>query len=198
MKWSEGGDGKAFEQAPAGTHEAICIGVIDLGTQAGEWQGKPLIRRQVIVQWELPTAKMADGKPFICSKFYTASLNEKATLRADLQSWRGREFTEQELMGFESKNILGKPCLLSIIHNEKGKAKVASVMACPKGMTLPPPANKPVYFSLERAEFDSVVFEALGKGLQDMIRKSPEWIEIHSGKPAKVDHFDDMAEDIPF
>lgn len=190
MKWTDNGGGKEFAQAPAGTHEAICIGVIDLGTQTGEWQGKPLVRRQVLIQWELPAEKMEDGKPFIVAKFYTASLNEKATLRHDLESWRGREFTPQELGGFDSKNILGKPCLLSIVHNEKDKAKVQGVMAPPKGMTLPKQANPSVFFSLD--EFQQETFDKLGKGLQDLIRKSPEF---QKRDPAR--HFDDMADDIP-
>jgi hypothetical protein len=58
------------------------------------------------------------GKPFTVSKFYTASLGEKANLRADLKNWRGRDFTDEELAGFEAKNILGKPCMLSVVETE--------------------------------------------------------------------------------
>lgn len=191
MKWTDQGGGKEFAQAPAGTHEAICIGVIDLGTQTGSYQGQPTVKRQVLIQWELPNELMEDGKPFIVSKFYTASLNEKATLRHDLESWRGRAFTEQELAGFESKNILQKPCLLSIIHNDAGKARVASVMAIPKGMKLPGQVNPTTHFSLD--SFDGAVFDKIGKGLQEMIRKSPEFQSL--GK--KTDHFADMSDDIP-
>jgi len=194
LKWTDSSSGKEFQQAPTGTHEAICFGVIDLGTQTGEWQGKPIVRRQVLIQWELPKCPMEDNAPFIVSKFYTASLNEKATLRHDLESWRGRAFTEAELGGFDSHNILGKPGLLSIIHNEAGKARVASVMAVPKGMTLPPQHNKSVFFALERGEYEASTFEGLGKGLQDMIRKSPEWQAI-SQKAIK--EFDEPMDDGP-
>src|ERR1700685_4504260 len=103
MKWPDtrGGD---FEQPPIGTHMARCVRVIDIGTQRGEYQGKVNIRRQCIIAWELPTELMSEGdsagKPFIVSRFYTASLGKKANLRADLQNWRGREFTEEELSGF--------------------------------------------------------------------------------------------------
>lgn len=197
MKWTDNGGGQDFQQAPAGTQEAICTGVIDLGTQEGEWQGKPLIRRQVLVQWELPTCPMDDGQPFIVSKFYTASLNEKANLRRDLESWRGRPFTEAELAGFESKNIIGKPCLLSIIHNEAGKARVSGVMAVPKGMTVPKQHNPNIHFSMEHGEFSAETFEKVGKGLQDIIRKSPEYQEaVGKGHPER--DFDEEAGSIPF
>jgi hypothetical protein len=98
-----GGD---FQHAPIGTHAARCIRLIDLGTQQGEWQGKPTFKNQVLVMWELPDELMEaqdDGqpRPFIVSKFYTNSLSEKANLRKDLTTWRGRDFTDDELDRFD-------------------------------------------------------------------------------------------------
>ena len=61
MKWADSG-GKEFTPAPVGNHPARCIGIIDLGTQTGEWQGKPLVRRQCVLQWELPNEQMEDGR----------------------------------------------------------------------------------------------------------------------------------------
>ena len=174
MKFKDTGS-KDFAPAPEGTHEAWCIGVIDIGTQTGQHQGQPTSRHKVVVSWELPTALMDNGKPFIVSKFYTTSLSEKATLRKDLESWRGRPFTKEELLGFDAKNIIGKPCLVNITHGETGKAKVLAVMSIPKGMQLPPQQNPSTFFSMERGEFDEEVFNKIGKGLQDMIRKSPEY-----------------------
>ncbi len=201
MKWSDTG-GTDFEQAPIGTHVARCVKLIDIGTQKGEYQGKATARRQCIVGWELPTELMQDGensgKPFVVSRFYTASLGEKANLRKDLENWRGRQFTEQELQGFDSKNILGKPCMLSVIHNEKGKARVSGVMAVPKGMAVPDQINATVYFSLD--EFDQKAFDALSEGYKKLIQASPEYQQIKAGgsevKPKG--HFDDMEDDIPF
>jgi hypothetical protein len=152
MRVSDTGGGD-FEQAPVGTEAARCIKLIDIGTQEGEYQGAPTHRRQVIVSWELPNSLMSQGeqsgKPFVVSKFYTASLGEKANLRKDLVNWRGREFTVEELAGFEMKNILGKPCMLSITANDKGKSRVGAVMALPKGMSVPEAVNSLFYFSLD-------------------------------------------------
>ena len=44
---------------------------------------------------------MPDGKPFLVRRRYTASLHEKSALRKDLESWRGRAFTNVELDGFK-------------------------------------------------------------------------------------------------
>lgn len=201
MRWTDSGGGD-FEQAPIGSHVARCVKIIDIGTQRGEYQGKATVRRQCIIGWELPTELMTEGeyagKPFIVSRFYTASLGEKANLRKDLENWRGRAFTEQELLGFESKNILGKPCMLSIIHNDKGKARVSAVMALPKGMQVPEQVNPSVYFSLD--EFDPKVFEALSDGYKKLIQASPEYQQLKSGNGQQPPRgrFDDMADDIPF
>lgn len=201
MKLTDSGGG-SFEQAPVGSHVARCIKMVDIGTQKNEYQGQVNFKRQIILSWELPTELMTsqehDGKPFIVSKFYTASLNEKATLRKDLANWRGRDFTEQELLGFDSRNLLDKGCMLSIIHNEKQKAKVSGIMALPKGVQLPPRVNDLVYFSLEHGEFDQEVFDSLGDGLKKMIEMSPEYQQIKNGGMSSFASDSMDSSDIPF
>lgn len=206
MKVSDTADGD-FEQAPVGTEVARCIKLIDIGTQEGEYQGSPTHRRQIIIQWELPNLLMSQGdntgKPFVISRFYTASLGEKANLRKDLVNWRGREFTVEELTGFELKNILGKPCMLSITATDKGKSRVGAVMALPKGMAVPKSINSLFYFSLDEGEFNEEVFSTLSKGIKAMIEKSPEYKRLVGLIPKKEDYlpggdFEDFKDDIPF
>lgn len=200
MKWADNGGGD-FEQPPVGTTVARCVKIIDIGTQKGEYQGKATSKRQCIVGWELPNDLMTEGdhagKPFTVSKFYTASLGEKANLRKDLQNWRGREFTDEELRGFDSKNIIGKACMLSLTQNDKGKVRVTGVIALPKGMEVPPQVNASLYFSLD--EYDAKVFESLSDGFKKMIQASPEYQAVASGRVKQpAGSFDDMDDDIPF
>lgn len=202
MKWTDSG-GKEFEQAPAGNYVARCIGMIDIGTHQSDYQGKTTYARKVVVRFELPTELMQDGdyagKPFIVGKYYTASLSEKANLRKDLESWRGRPFTDEELMGFDSKNILDKPCMVNIVHTEKGKAKIASVAPVPRGLEVPPRVNDILYLSLERDEFKRETFDGLSDYWKGEIMKSPEWAELQD-RPARkpATKFDEMESDIPF
>lgn len=185
-------NGGNFETAPQGNHVARCIRMIDLGTQVSEYQGKTTRRNQVILTWELPDELMSDGKPFIVSKFYTNSLNEKANLRADLIGWRGRDFTAEELQKFDLQSVLGAPCLVNVVHGDTGKAKVTTVAKLPKGMNIPAAVNPTLAFWLD--DFKPEVFESLGKGLQEMISKSPEYqAAVGKMQPAGVDD-----EDIPF
>lgn len=125
--------------APAGLHQAVCAFVEDIGEEmyqdSGKWQ------RKVVVCWELAET-MDDGRPWMISQRYTASLNEKATLRHHLESWRGRPFTEDELEAFDLETIRGVGCQLQIIHKPKvsggGKrAAILAVVPLPKGVPAP-------------------------------------------------------------
>lgn len=192
----------SFAQAPAGTHVARCIRIIDIGTQpAGEWQGKITpARNQVIVMWELPGEMMdADDqgncKPYIVSRFYTNSLYEKSALYGDLVSWRGRDFTPDEKAGFDLQNILNAPCLVTVTHNEAGKAKVTGVAKLVKGMDCPPAYNDVWSFWIE--EWDEARFSAMSDGIKKLITGSAEFKAMATGaKPAAQQS--DADDSIPF
>jgi len=199
---SDSGGGGTFEQAPVGAHVARCISLVDIGTHHGEYEGVANVRHQVIVRWELPNENITSGdyagEPFTVSEFYTLSLGEKANLRKVLTSWRGKEFTEDELKGFDLKSILNKPCMVQVGRNKKDRAKVQAVMSLPKGMTVPDQVNPGVYFSL--SEFDQGVFESLSDGIRGLVEKSDEWA-ARNGTPSnnQPDHeaaYDDSS--VPF
>src|SRR3990167_2256397 len=180
MRVKDTGNGD-FEQPEPGSYAAICYKLIDIGTQQSEYQGKTIFKRQIVIGWELDE-KISDGKPFIQANFYTASLNEKAKLRAHLEAWRGRQFSPEELQGFDLKNLLGKPCLLSLIKNEKGKIRVQGVSKLPKGMNAPEQTNQNVYFSLD--DFDRAVFDGLSEGYKKLVMQSPEYGNLANGQTA--------------
>lgn len=195
---SEGSSGIVFTPAPAGTHVARCFALIDIGTQRGEYQGEPTIRNQIIAQFELPSELMDDGKPFICSKFYTNSLHEKAALRHDLEAWRGRAFTDEELKKFDLQVILGKPCMVTVQHttNPAGntKAKITAVTALPKGMQCPPAVNASWAFWID--EWDEQRYEQLPEGFKRLITASDEFKRLV--KPDAVTLQPQEERDIPF
>src|SRR6056297_3019607 len=125
MKWKEE-TGGGFNLGP-GIYPAICTQLIDLGTQEDEYQGHKKVRKRCIIGWELVDELYeADGesKRMHFSQVYTQSLHPKATLRKHLSGWRGRDFTSEELEGFDSKNILGKSCMLVVVKTESGKSIV--------------------------------------------------------------------------
>jgi hypothetical protein len=133
---ANGDGGGNFQPAPSGVHQAVCVDVVDLGMLDVAWQGKTKRQHKVNVAWQINEDR-DDGKPYLVFKRYTLSLHEKAGLRKDLESWRGRKFTRDEEMGFDLESVIGANCLLNITHNQvadKTYANVVSIMPLAKGM----------------------------------------------------------------
>lgn len=199
--------GGNFELTPAGNHIAVCYMVCDLGEQESVYQGETKVARKVRLAWELPNELMSDGRPFSVSKKYTLSLSDKANLRKDLESWRGRAFTDEELEGFDLFNILGKPCMVNIIHeasNGKTYVNVASVAALPKGLPAPKPTNALTAFSLDDEDALNK-FQGLPEWLQKLINSrglfGGKYDAAHSFQQPnhrRNDFDDDINSDIPF
>jgi len=122
-----------YELLPTGVLPAVLVTYYDLGVQKG-YQGK--LQHKVALLWELD-ARKGDGSRFLATKQYTVSLSEKSNLRSDLQSWRGRAFTEDELRNFDLDSILGKPCQLNLVQIAKANGdpfvEVQAVLRPPKG-----------------------------------------------------------------
>lgn len=129
--------GTDFIPAPAGTHSAVCVDVVDLGVLKVSFGGKDKMQHKIKLVWQIGE-DMQNGKPFQVSKRYTLSLHEKAALRKDLEAWRGRAFNESELEGFDIEQLIGVPCMLGVIHapgRDGGTfANVASLMKLMKGV----------------------------------------------------------------
>src|SRR5215469_5879253 len=103
----------SFSPCPEGSFIAICYRIVDLGTQEVVFQGHAKYTRQLLLSWELPEELMSDGRPFTISKKYTYSSHPKASLRKDLESWRGKRFSDDEIEGFDIGNLIGVGCMLS-------------------------------------------------------------------------------------
>ena len=135
--------------------------------------------------------KMRDGRPFAIFKNYTLSWSEKATLRGDLQSWRGKPFSQEEMRRFDLKNVLGAWCMLNVIERagQDGKmyvnvAGVSPVPAVIKQAGLPTAVNKNELFKLD--EPDMEMFNGFSEHLKKKIQASPEWEKL-VGKSKNVD-----------
>jgi hypothetical protein len=206
-------DRKQFQIAPAGTHLARLYRIIDLGTQMREYEGKVTMSRKAKFFFELHGEDVynkplltSDGKPLIQSREYTVSLNEKANLRRDLEAWRGKAFSEDELKGFDISNILGHFCMVNISHRQKGDmtyADLKGVSAVPsiyKKQGLPEGINTTMIFNLDK--FDETMFDSLSENIKETIRKSPEYRSIGEQSKAYQEasggSVADMDNDIPF
>lgn len=197
---NKGGDD--FEMTPEGTYVARCYKIIDLGTQTTTGQYGTKETHKVMISWELfdDDVKMADGRPYSVTQWYTVSLSEKANLRKDLEAWRGKKFTAEELEGFDLNTVLGAYCMIQVVHSEDGKyANVNSIMSY-KG-EKPKPVNPDVLFDIDKPDME--VFKSLSDNMQQKIASAPEWkqaTQTAKPEPAKAEKPDvvhDVVESEP-
>jgi hypothetical protein len=212
------GGSREFKTVPAGTHLARLYRIVDLGTQTSQFEGGEVkMQRKVMFGWEIHGEDdngvpllTEEGKPMAVFKNYTLSWNEAATLRKDLQAWRGTPWTDKEAARFDLKNVLGQWCMLNVLHrpgNKDGKmfANVAGISPVPgflKKQGLPEGHNELQMFRLGDPDWE--LFETFSKGLKAKIESSPEYKALANtgasgnGKKSLSSMDNDLDGDIPF
>ena len=170
-----GGD---FKLVPEGTHRAVCNQIVDLGVQRDSWQGEEKLMHKIFIRWELPDERIdweKDGEklegPMVIGNEYTFSFSDKANLKRDLESWRGKRFTEEEKASFDMFNLLGAACQVTVTHRTSAKgrdyANVTGVAGWPKGMEKPAETEcKALKYSQDEPE----AFSELPEWLRDKIQ----------------------------
>lgn len=193
------GGGGDFKKVPPGTHIAVCNMVINLGEHPTAYQGQDTgLKPQVYIRWETPHERIeyeVDGVekegPLSIGKTYTLSLSEKANLRKDLEAWRGKPFTQEQLDGFDVDAVLGSCCQIIVAHRESGGkeyANVTGIAGWPKGMDRVEAENELISYAADNtAQYDEL----------------PKWIKEKLGNSqptneSAASNSDDFDDDIPF
>lgn len=172
-----------FEGLSEGPHVAICDMVVDLGMQETFYG----LKHQIYIRFQVPTERIEykdeSGKdcegPRVIGKFYGFNLGEKSILRKDLEAWRGKVFADSELMDdsgnsiYDVGRIVGKPCQVGVIKDDKGKSKIATIMGLPKSFPAP------------MLDGELVVYDVDSPG---NLSKLPEWLRTMVGKAVTEDN----------
>ena len=148
------GSPKQFKLAPAGNHIARVSRIIHIGTVPEVYNGEDKMMNKVLIGFELPTElevfKEEKGKePFVVSREYTLSMNEKANLRKLVEGILGVALSDEEAEHFDVTSLSGKVCLLNVVHKTSQVSKneyaiIQGAAPLPKGMTAPDAVNKPL------------------------------------------------------
>jgi hypothetical protein len=215
--------GATRELVPSGSHVARCIKIMHFGhVPTVNFHGQDVMQDTVRITWEIPgEMRVFDEErgeqPMSISRDYTLSLGEKSNLYKDLVGWRGKGFTQAELDGFDILNVLGAPCMLSVIHQDSRNgskyAKIVAVSKLPKGTECPENIN-PLFVWDYNQNYDEGVLENLHEWFRDKIKSSEEYQakqqigeEIPSTEPdlqqAPMPGLDDLPpdgeiDDLPF
>ena len=169
---------KTMQTIPAGTHVARCVGMIHIGTIPNTFNGESKLQNRVWVTWETPdeTIEFKEGegkKPYWISREYTLSMHEKSKLREHVEGWRGKGLNETQARSFDIEKLLGQPCLLNIIHNDKGYANINGIASLPKGMSCSEQVSETRVLTYDN--FNKEIFESLPQFLKDKMKESLEY-----------------------
>ena len=195
----------------AGATTGVLFSLVDLGTQKVTWDGEEKWTPKLRLAFELPD-QVVEGevtetgkttkvtKPMVVSIELTRSLGERATLRKLLEQWRGQAFTSKELASFSLKNLLGKACLLTLVHKTSQAGRqycaIQGMAKLPKGMKAPTTTqNGQVFYEIEQATGGQ--FNELPEWLQEKIRASKELAGGASSAP-QVKAVDGDGNAMPF
>lgn len=163
-----------------GVYMAVCVGVVDLGEQYSE-MFKTYSNRVKFV-WALPSETIEiDGKQEErqLSKEFAVSTNKKAGLRAFLESWNGKKYTDDDFSELDLFDQLGKACQLQVVLNEtKEYSNVANLMPLPNG--IPAPVSQTAFFTWDMDNFDEDAFKKLPAWTQDQIKRSTQYQKEHA------------------
>lgn len=117
-----------FSKLEKGMYEGALYSIVDIGSKEYKFGNEdPKKTHKVVLSFEITKALdpadnqtlMEDGRPFGVSKTYTLSLHEKAALRLDIESWRGRSLSDEELAGFDLIKLLGQTAKIEIELTQK-------------------------------------------------------------------------------
>ncbi len=194
--------GGNFEPLAPGTYVARCVNVVDLGVQKTPFGGK----EKVYFGFEVPSERVEwtdkqgvehEGPAFIGST-YTLSINDNSILGQHLTGWRGKAFTPEEREGFDLFNVLGAPCMLSVVHDTNGTkvyANINSISRMPKGQKAPEAESELIGYTPGDPQFAGN-FDKLPEWLQKKVQDGFGGQTPSSGSMPPAD--DDFDDDIPF
>jgi len=171
--------GAQRELPEEGTHNAVCVQVIDLGTQKNanpEWGDK----RKVLLGFELVDVQDEEHTALV-SKQYTFSDSQKGNLMKDLKKWLNIKSGDLDM-----DDCLGKQALVSIEHKETDRgtfANISNISSVPKGTKMRKPQSVTRSLYLDET-FDADVYEELPEWIRLKIATSPEYEEVAAPKPA--------------
>jgi hypothetical protein len=88
----------------------------------------------------------------------------------------GASLYDEEAYGLDIESLLGRECLLTVVHEERNGniyANILSASALPKGMVAPDMVNEPKFISVDTSPEEEIT--ALPEFLKTKMYASEEW-----------------------
>jgi hypothetical protein len=163
--------GGKFDKHPAGTFTAVCVDVIDLGTNVEAFQNnEPKLKQKVVLVFATGEIGPESGNPVYASCEYVLSGHAKSKLRLQLEAWRGRPYTDGEIRGgFKLENLVGMAVTITVSHITTSAnrifAKVVGLAPIMKGATPPDHSEyeRDDYWEIKKIKYAAAVEEHFRK-----------------------------------
>jgi hypothetical protein len=179
-----------------GSHVAVLVGLVDLGTQETFYGPK----KQIGFLFEFPNKKHTfkeDDGPVSLSRsvIVTSSLNQKSTLCKYVVAIKGKQLAKSEMeSGIDLSELLGRATLATIVHrpgkDEQVYDNITGLSIMPEGLPCGEVTSDPFVFEISA---DLKNWDRVPEWMQKKIAESPEY------KSAKGNgHVVENTEDAPF
>ena len=181
---------------PVGFFHAVCSGVVDIGMQISNYDGKESLKHMCYLLFEFidtenePNEKGSRvktiAKRYSSINFSTQGDKYKSGLQKDLESWKGHAFTEEEIEALDLFNLYGANCTILLEKNEK-YTNVTKVVGMEKGKTKLIPER----------QFNDEPFDWIQK-IKDKQVLEDEYKETEHETVSDKSGPESFADDIPF
>ena len=106
--------------APEGVWRFVCVDVVDMPNTETPHGIKDFVR--LVLQIEEYNDET--DRPFFVSRRYGATLHKNSTLRGEIEGWRGKKFTREELDGFDLEAVIGDTGQVQVFHKEADDGRI--------------------------------------------------------------------------
>ena len=165
-----------------GTKMGICVGVVDIGEQPCTFNGKTSYKEQLLIVIEFPSETIEiDGevKPRQLSRAITRTTGDRGTFKQMVSAWFVKNFTNDELIEFDTDKLLKKPCMVTVKLSENGQyPNIDSIVQYPDG--IPAPTTETVPYTFDMDNWDDEAFKKLPEWIQEKIKKSTQYQTSHA------------------
>lgn len=144
-----------FKPHPDGQFVAQCVDTIDLGEKVQDFPGStPYLAKCCALVFRTGERNEETGEFIDVAKEYTVSMGEKANLRKDLEQWRGKPYTKEQVeAGVPLDKLTGNHALITVAHRVSGKgrtyANITAIVGVPKQMA----STVETFSGYERADY---------------------------------------------
>lgn len=172
---------RTYELVPAGNHVARLYQIIHIGTNTFEYMGEQKKSDKVRLSFELCNEKKVfkegdEAKPFSIAREFGLTMGKKSNLRPFVEGFIGTQLDEEEAYAFDLDELLGRACLLNVVHAEVGDKVYANIRGAsplPKGMDAPELFNESSIIDVDSTPFE--VIDALPDFIKDKMKSSEEY-----------------------